>query len=183
MLYTFRNFRGWVVLEFFLKNPNTKIHLKGLAKKLKISPRTAEVYCKSYLKEGILALDRVANTTQYSLDNDKPLVKAVKKMYALSVFNGSKNFYEFAAKNKNIIEIFLYGSYADGEYSSNSDVDLLIITQGEKKLDVSQLARIGEALGSRIETTIYTIGEWRKKQNTSFAVNVNKNKILLYRRE
>ncbi|MDE1828680.1 MAG: hypothetical protein KGH65_05975, partial [Candidatus Micrarchaeota archaeon] len=51
-------FKGWSVLEFFLTN-YSKIHLKGLARKLGISPRTAQIYLGLYEKEGILQSERV----------------------------------------------------------------------------------------------------------------------------
>ena len=43
----FRKFVGFQALEYFLRNPSKKIHLRELARLLKISPRSAKIYCDS----------------------------------------------------------------------------------------------------------------------------------------
>jgi len=175
-----KTFKGWVVIEYFLRNPDKKIHIKGLSRELKISPRTSEVYCKKYTKENILLFEKIANTSQYKLNNNYYLVNALKRVFILSLINESKEIKEFIEKN-NLIYLYLYGSYSTGEYSKESDLDLLIITNN-KKINVEKLLVFGDKNNLKIETTIYTINEWIKKEKTEFGKNI-KNKIQIYKKE
>lgn len=44
MLTEFGKFKGWAVMEFFLRNPYTAIYAKELARKLKISKYSSQYY-------------------------------------------------------------------------------------------------------------------------------------------
>ncbi|MFA5382870.1 MAG: nucleotidyltransferase domain-containing protein [Candidatus Micrarchaeia archaeon] len=179
MLKILKTFKGWKVIEYFLKNPNKIIHIKGLSRELKISPRTSEIYCKKYSQQNILSFKKFANTSQYSLNNNHYLVKSLKQMFILSLINEAEEIKHFIKQN-NIDYLYLYGSYSKGEYSNMSDLDLLIITNN-KKLDVEELLNFGEKNDLKIETTIYTITEWIKKEKSEFGKNINK--IEIYKKE
>ena len=87
MLQEFRKFKGWVVLEFFLAHPNTKIHLKKLVRTLGISPRTALTYLRTLKKDKILREEKVGNMTIFSLNNELYPVKALKRAHFLLTLN------------------------------------------------------------------------------------------------
>ena len=117
ILDEWQKFKGWVVLEFFLSRQK-KIHLKGLAKELKISPRTAQVYLRLYEKGGVLEMEEVGNLKLYSLV-DSPLTRELRRAYLmLKVATPIK---AFANDNKSVTSIVLYGSSARGEYDSSSE--------------------------------------------------------------
>lgn len=181
MLKEWRKFRGWVVLEYFLQNPYSRIHIKGLAKSLGISPRTAEVYCKLYEKAKLLKLEKVANTLQFSLDNSDHLARELKRFWFLS-FLRERNFVDgVLEKNSDIISLALYGAYASGNYSNESDVDILAISQG-KKVDLEPFRALEAGLGRAVEVSVYSVGEWRsaKRKKNEFAASVLKNNVLLW---
>jgi len=180
MLQEFRKFKGWAVLEFFLTHPNTKIHLKGLVRTLRISPRTALIYLKTLKKDKILREEKVGNMTIFSLNNELYHVKALKKAHFLLTLNelGFPNV--FLKENAGVISFALYGSYADGNYDEKSDVDFLVIKR--ESVNKSTFRRVEERTKKDVLVTCVPPAEWRKKaeERDPFYLNVARNHVLLY---
>jgi len=177
MLDQWRKFKGWVVLEFFLKN-DERIHVKGLSKNLKISPRTAQIYLQLYEKNKILKKEKVGNIILYSF-NENTMVFELKRFYFMVNFLPLID--EFVEKNPEINIIALYGSHATGKDDRKSDIDLLVISQS-KKLNLELVKKMENSFGKEVKIQIFSIGEWKNllNKNDSFALSVLKNHILLY---
>lgn len=177
MLNQWRKFKGWSVLEFFLKN-NERIHVKGLSRNLEISPRTAQTYLHLYEKNEILKKEKVGNIVLYSL-NETPIVFELKRFY--SVINFLPLIDEFVEKNPEINVVALYGSHASGKDDIKSDIDFLVISQS-KKLNLDHMKKLERSFGKEVKIQVFSIGEWKNllNKNDSFALTVLKNHILLY---
>ena len=171
-----KKFKGWVILSFFLKT-NKEIHVKELARQLKVSPQTANYYLKFYKKEGILKERRKGNLLLYSL-MDNSLTRQLKIVYILDIlFDFSKNF----CKENNITSLALYGSHASGTYDENSDIDLLVISQN-KRLKLEEIKRLEKRLRKEVKIEVFSLGEWRslKNKKDKFIQSLLSNYILLY---
>src|SRR6056297_3065029 len=83
MLTEYLRYKGIKVLRRFLDHPTTKVHLNQLARDLAISPASAKTHCDLLEKEGLLKTERVGNAKLFSLDNDSPYAKQLKKTHAL----------------------------------------------------------------------------------------------------
>ncbi len=171
-----KKFKGWVTLEYFLKT-NKEIHVKGLARQLKISPQTANYYLKFYKKEGILKERREGNLLLYSL-TDNCLVKQLKIFYTLNILSEFSK--KFVKKNK-ITSLVLYGSHASGSYDKSSDIDLVIISQ-LKKLNLDEIKALEKKIGKEVKIQVFSLGAWRnlKRKKDSFIRSVLSKHILLY---
>lgn len=181
MLSEWRKFKGWVVLEFFLSNPYTKVHIKKLARELNLSPQTSNRYMRLYEAEKLLESESIGNLIQFSLNNRHPLVKEWKRLYFNLVLHESNFLDNFVQRNPSIINILLYGSHANGEYSEKSDIDILVISQ-KKEIDLSAIKNLELHLNKEAQVTVYTIGEWRRliKKDDHFVKSVLSKHILLY---
>lgn len=179
MLSQWRKFRGWSVLEYFLKNPNVSVHTKELSRTLKISPRTANDYLRSYEEDGVLTSEAIGNVIAYKLNNDQFLVKGLKRTYFLMQMN-ELGIERFATEN-DILSLAVYGSFASGDYTQESDIDILIISPN-KDVDLSLLKPLETVFGTEIDAQTYTLGEWRKicRENREFAEEVKSNYVLIY---
>ncbi len=177
LLSTWRKFKGWAVLEFFLEH-DVDIHLKGLARRLRISPGTAELYLKLYENEGILQNERVGNVFLYRLNANFTTME-LKRAYAILKFG--KYFSGFLKNNVNIASFVLYGSYAEGSYDTNSDLDLLVISQN-KDLDTSYLKKLETDVGKEVKIEVFSPGEWRamERRQNNFYNSVIKSSVLLH---
>ena len=178
MFEEWQKFRGWMVLEHFLRNPNKPIHVNGLSRELKISPRTAETYLLLYSKDGLLSKENVGNTIQYALRNEEAPVQALKKFYFTQKLLESGLMEKFCKENP-IVSFVVYGSYASGTYSDKSDMDFLVIS--DRMPNVELLNKMSAIFDAEAQVTHFSIGEWRKmsREKDKFAESVKRNYILL----
>lgn len=176
MIAEFSKFAGFKVLQFFLFNPSTEIHVQGLAKKVGINAATSSHYCKLLAKDGLLNEKKQANLKLYSLKNNEAVVKELKKAFALLYLK--ENGIEGIAPECNSFAI--YGSFANGSFDENSDLDLMVI--GEKKhLNNEKFTKLQGKIQWEISMTIIPLVEWelKKKNKDVFALEVQRKHILL----
>ena len=181
MITEWRKFKGWLILEYFLRKPNTKTYIKQLSRELNISPRTTEIYLKGYNECDILSKEVVGNLHLYRLNNDDFLVKELKKIFILSKL---KETVKKIIIEINPVSIAVYGSVATGTYSEKSDIDILIITLEKthlKKTKVPSLLReVKEKTGLNVEAVLFNIKEWRRLKQREFGKEIIHNHIILY---
>ena len=172
----FKSFSGLRILEWFLKNPDKKIHFNGLLRELKLGPLTVKEYCEEFLRYEWLLEERSANLRIFSLNNQSYAVKALKTAYFLEALRSEK-----AEKivDDTVISLALYGSHASGEYDGKSDIDLLVI--GRKEQVRHEFAKkLEQKFGKRLQITTFQLEDWeRRKASDPFARSVLKNHVLL----
>ena len=78
-------------------------------------------------------------------------------------------------------EVYLYGSCARGDYSTDSDMDLLIIGKARRTEIIRDMESLERKMGRKISFNIFTDLEWSKmaKQDKAFYERVEKDKVRL----
>lgn len=84
-------------------------------------------------------------------------------------------------------KVMLFGSRARGDYSENSDWDLLILLDRAGTVTVAELGELsypfydlGAELDIDINPVIYTREDWAKRRNTPFYDGVTADSISLW---
>ena len=174
LINEFRKFVGFRVLEYFVLKPTQEVHLKELARRINVSPRSVKIYCDLFEKEGILISERKGNLRIFRL-KDSFIVREMKKLYYLLLLK------EFGIEN--ICEnctLLIYGSFASGEVDEASDLDLLIIGS-EKEVNYDLLREIESRTGRSVQLTVIPFHRWEiaKKKRDDFAESVIRNHVLV----
>ncbi|MFH0737283.1 MAG: nucleotidyltransferase domain-containing protein [Candidatus Micrarchaeota archaeon] len=180
MITEWSRFRGWTILEHFLLYPDKRVHINALARVLKIGPSTAQAFCSSYHKDGLLGKEVAGNTHLYFLDKDDARVRALRAFigpYLISDFLPP-----FLAKNKGVLSISIYGSFSSGDYGDGSDIDILIITASEERPDTAPLRGISLRLGRDANITPISLAKWRRMERDKepFFQSIKKNSISIW---
>ncbi len=180
MLQEWKKFVGWKVLEHFLAHPTKEFYIKELARILKISPRSAHIYCLLYEKDNILSSERKANARMFKLNNELSFVKSLKKMYFLAVLNESGVVSNIEKKNPEIISLAIYGSYSSGTYDEMSDLDIFVLS--DKKINRESVVQLEKHIGKKIQLTEFSLAQWTAMKNKRevFTVTVLANNTLLH---
>lgn len=82
---------------------------------------------------------------------------------------------------------YVFGSQARGDYSDNSDWDILILLNGDVPLKIEErgalsmpIYMLSAELGVAINPLLYTNSEWEKRSLTPFYKNVIKDRIKIW---
>ncbi len=136
------------VLEFVLDNPTAEIKVRGLARRLNLSPAHVSKTLKVLRNEGIVKNNRV--------DLNAPIVKALK------IFSNMKKLVKKGVIVKinslNVISAGVYGSWANGTNYEDSDLDIWIKVEkhpGEIKI-ASLVGEIRKSVGKNVQMLVLT---------------------------
>lgn len=152
-------------LQFFLENPYQEIYLREFARKLKISPNTAQRFLTLLLKENIIVEERRANLRYFKSNLDDVVFRQIKKTYSIKKIQDSGLLEEL--KN-NVTSLVVFGSVAKGLDDKNSDIDLLIITINKKKVE-KIIFNFQEKVDMELNTHIFNLTEWKKQKEKNKA--------------
>ena len=175
MNFQYPRLTSWV----FLLNKKESRYVNELARLLKLDPGNTFKKLKEFEVEGILSAEFKGKQNYYSLNLKYPLLKEYEKLYE-SKFGLVKALEEKLGKLKGLEEAFIFGSFAKGNFSDDSDIDLLVIG----KHDFKELAKIISNLESRFSREINVVdfekAEFlkRKKSGDDFIKNILSTKTI-----
>jgi len=136
----------WKILELFLQNPERSFHIREIARLVSLSPPSVSKIVAELKKDGLLVSKKEKMVENVSAPRTEKFVW-LKRSYNLHSLYGS-GLVDFLRKEYQEPEaIVLFGSYAMGEDTSKSDIDIGIVTDEAKELDLQKFERI---LGRKI---------------------------------
>jgi len=126
-------------------------------------------------KAGLVAVARDGNQKYYSAQKDAPIFSELHGLIVKTVGIVDPLRSALAAVAGKIDVAFVFGSVAKGSERAGSDIDLLVVTDMLAYADVySALESAEQVLGRRINPTVFTRIEWKKKRarHDSFAARI-----------
>lgn len=136
------------ITALFYKNPAAEIHLRDIARKTRLNENSATRFLKKLEQEAILSAKKDGNLKKYTIQKNKKTfllftIFSLKKYEQLpSRIKNAINYFAETLQEKPII-ITLFGSTAKENYTQESDLDLLLITN--KKINTETAENNAEA--------------------------------------
>ena len=133
--------------EYFFINPTSKLRIREIERKVGIALPSAIRYCKEFTKEGILSVLKIGNVTFYTANraNEKFLLE--KKLFNIKQLYAS-GFVKYLRHELSNPAVMVFGSFAKGEDTEESDIDLYIETNSANKIN---LEKFEKNLGKRFQ--------------------------------
>jgi len=177
----FTKYKEWQLLQLFLKNPDKNFYTKELSRTTGMGSGTVNIFLRNLHKDEILKKEIVGNVHLYTLNDELSIVKQLKIMNTMLEFEKLNLVNKLVNKDETVTSIVLYGSHANGENDSKSDLDILIFSKN-KKLDNTIINQLEAKLDKTISIITLTLPEWNKlKQNDKiFYESILQNHIVLY---
>jgi len=147
-----------LVKEFVFQKPEEWVHIREIARNLKISPNTVRNVIKKLLKEEI-----GANFENESYKTEKKIFNLLK-IYESGIINYLYDYYSPSA-------IILFGSYSRGEDISTSDIDIGIITP---KKNQPELKNFEKKLKRKVNLSLFV----KKEVSEEFFTNIINGIVL-----
>lgn len=175
MIAELTTFVGNQILLWFLTHPTEKSGINMLARKLGISPSSVKRYVDIFERDGILIGEKAGTARLLSLDNDDPIVRELKcSCMALLLREAG-----ISGIAPGCISLAIHGSVARGTFDERSDIDVLVIGDGEC-VAFDRIPAIESEVGHEVQATVLPYYRWEelKRQGEPFAMNVLARHIL-----
>jgi len=164
-------------LMYFIKNPYDEIYLREYARKLNISPNSAQRFLAKFLKYDFIKDFRRGNLRYFKADMDSRVFKQTKIIYSLFSIqeSGFVGYFEEAG----VSHLVLFGSVAKGEDDEKSDIDIVVIGGGEGM--ERSLRNFEKKLDREINFHHFTWPKWKetRTKNKAFYQDVISQGIAL----
>ena len=146
---------------------------------LKLDPGNLDRKLKELEKEGLLASEKKGNLKYYFLNSHYPLLHEFEKWYNMK-YGLEKRLAETFKKLKGLKEAYVFGSYARGNFGSQSDIDILLIGNHSSIEAQKLVSGIQNDLKRELNLIDMTEKEFtkRKKNKDELIVEIFKNKNI-----
>ncbi len=153
------------IVLLFVYNPKEEFYLTEIALKVKTTPGTARRELGRLQAADLLSFRKKGNLALYRLNSRYAFLREiqaiVKKSIGLEV-----ELRTALTPIKGISVAFLYGSFARGDWKSDSDIDLFIIGRPPEDEVYRNLKKIEDAVGREINYSISSEEEFRDRLKT-----------------
>jgi predicted nucleotidyltransferase len=116
------------ILRLFFEGPNERLHLREVARRVGLSATGAMKILRSLETEGVVKKERALVTTEYRGNYENEKFMAFKRSLNLYSLHSSGLVSEIVDFFKIPECIVIFGSYAKGEDTRESDIDIAVMT-------------------------------------------------------
>ena len=124
------------VLRFFLVHPAAEIHLRGLSRKLNISFPWVRKLVSVLVNRGLLISKKERGLVIVTANREDQMYQATKRSYNLLSLHQCGLVNMLIDKYSHPETIILFGSYAKGEDTEQSDIDIAVMTKRKVELNL-----------------------------------------------
>jgi predicted nucleotidyltransferase len=161
------------ILKLFFEGPNERLHLREVARRVGLSATGAMKILRALEKESLLEKEHAAVTVVYRGNYDNEDFIALKRSLNLYSLNYSRLVSELIDFFKIPECIVIFGSYAKGEDTRESDIDIAVMTNMK---EYPQLDIYEDILKRRI--SLHLIDNIKKEEKDF--INTLANGIVIY---
>jgi len=166
------------ILKLFLFNPNNSFYQREISNLTHQPIRGVQREVDKLYSVGLIEKSTQGNRIYYKLNKRCPIISELKNILFKSV--GIAEVLKNNLKGNGIRIAFIYGSYAKGEESLLSDIDLMVIGNVSSKELSAILSRPKRELMREINYAVFSLDEFidRLKQKDHFLNSVLKDKKI-----
>jgi len=161
------------VLGILFSNPQKKYYLSELARLAGASIGNVQRELGRFTRDGLIQREKKGSLVFYFLNPRHALFNEVRSL-VLKTVGVEGRLRALVNQRKDVRLALLYGSFARKEEKGESDVDLLIVSEGKLEGLYTALSRLEAEFSREINPTAYSAGEFRRKisEGDSFVKHV-----------
>lgn len=126
----------WRVFAEFAANPQRAYQIRELSREIKLAHTSILIHLKELQKSNLVKREKVGVYNAYKANFDDENFRFYKKIANMIILKES-GFIKDLENKATPDAIVLFGSYANGEDTEKSDVDIFLIAK-EKKIDLEK---------------------------------------------
>ncbi len=151
------------VLGYYFLNPQKQHYINELAILIEVDPGNLFRKLKELEAEGVLSSERRGNQNYFFLNQRYPLLKELKKSYEMK-YGLAVLLQEKLKKLNGLKEAYIFGSYAKGDLSPQSDIDLLLIGEHSSLAAKKFILPLQKTLKREINVVDLTLTEFKSRK-------------------
>jgi predicted nucleotidyltransferase len=150
------------ILELLLLNPTVEFHLREVSRRTGVSAPYVQRELANLMALGLVLRRSQGNLTLYRLNRNSPIVEELKRVF-LKTESFGRFILDSLGEVGNVRFALIYGSFAKGEESVGSDVDLLVVGDVDERRMLGVVERVEERLGREVNYVAWTEDEFEEK--------------------
>jgi predicted nucleotidyltransferase len=151
------------IMNLFLLNPDDRYYLRQVASLTGQPVRAAERELPKLEAIGLLDHTVEGNRKYYQVNRDCPIFPELKSIFLKTVGLGDALREYLVEAGESVQVAFIYGSYAKGDESTTSDIDLFVIGSISPRELSGVLAKAERQLRREVNAVVMGGGEFRHK--------------------
>lgn len=174
------------LLRILALNPESSFNINELSRRTGFSIRGVERELKNLLSGGILRRQVSGNQHRYQLNPQCPIYNEIRGIITKTTGIAEVIKKALSSVEQEIELVFVYGSFASGEYGNDSDVDLLVVSELAGLKLAELLGPAQNEIGRSINISQFSPADYkqRREQKDHFITRVlEAPKITIFERE
>ena len=147
------------VLELFFNEPESRFHIREIARQTTLHPNTVLRDVQILAKKGLILTRKTKAVLEVTANRDNPLFITLKRLrnFRQLMLSG---LVEYLNEQYGTPEaIILFGSYNRGEDLTKSDIDIAIVTKREVHPNLSKFEKLLKRKIQLFEIDLKTVGK------------------------
>ncbi len=168
------------LLAVFFMHPGEEFYLRQLVAMLQCSPRSISLELGNLYTIGLVHKRVSGKQHYYSINQAHPVYSELSALFRKTVGLHDIVKQELQSLADNIEFAFIYGSMARGDYSSASDLDVMIIGQPPLRRLASSTSNLRIKLAREVNYQVFRKDEWleRLRRRDHFVTSILKERLL-----
>jgi len=151
------------LLKILLLDPEGRFYLRELAKKSGLQVRSVQVELANLTAAGIFVRETSGRQTYYRINEDCPIAPDLRAIFVKTVGVADVLKTALADLADRIRIAFIYGSFAAGSQTPESDIDLMIVGDITLREVVAALRAVQDELHREVNPSVYDPAEFSGK--------------------
>ena len=168
------------ILELFLSNPESEIHLREIARRIDENVNSARRELNRLEDISLLSSRKDGNQRYFRLNRSHIIYPELKSIYLKTT--GLGVVIRSRLDGLGLIRFcFIFGSYASNTEKADSDLDLFIVGDIDENLLIPVINELEKQLNRDINYILYTLDEYlsRVERGDRFVMNVLEGKKIM----
>ena len=165
------------ILSLLMFHPDKEYHLREIARIIQASPRYVSKELEKLLRINLVHTYAKGNLTIYAINRNNSILPELRAIFLKTDFIGT------LIKNKlkgKATYAFLYGSFAQGEETEQSDIDLFVIGTIKEDELIRIIQNIEKKVSREVNYVLWSEHLFRQRaQSHHLLQTIKKSKIIM----
>jgi predicted nucleotidyltransferase len=164
------------LLSTLIFHQDREFHLREIARLIGSAPINAAKELENLARLNLVLERKKGNLKLYVINRKSPILPALRDLFLRTDYLG--DILKRALEGKAMFA-FIYGSFARGEESQSSDIDLFIIGRMDEDELLRIISRLETRIGREINYVLWTEKTFRERRSHPLLRKIKTEKIIM----